>query len=142
MASLPDDPFDHYVSLGADRSYQAVADAYAVTKRTIARRAKRERWQERLAAIESSAREESHARHVETFAQISERHVKMLRAIQSKALAALQTAPMATGAQAARALEAAIKAERAILKPRHEDSTVIDVLAEVTRRAGTTRLIE
>lgn len=56
---IPSDAFEAYFALGANRSYQALADKYGVTKKAITLMAKRERWQHRIAELESKAREES-----------------------------------------------------------------------------------
>ena len=52
---LPDDCFAYYVSLGAERSYHAVARHYGVTKRTVARRAAEEDWQGKLKSARDHA---------------------------------------------------------------------------------------
>ncbi len=48
MSKLPDNAFEVYLLLGEGRSYQALADHFDVSKRTVASRAKDEGWQERL----------------------------------------------------------------------------------------------
>lgn len=55
-ARRPEDAFEIYIGLGAERSYQAVADRLGVSKRTISARAKAEHWQERWEAILREAR--------------------------------------------------------------------------------------
>ena len=49
---IPQDAFTYYVSLGASRSYQKVAEKYGVTKRAVVNLAKRERWQEQVVELE------------------------------------------------------------------------------------------
>ena len=43
---IPPDALEYYVSLGADRSYEKVADHYGVSKRAVTKLAVRQRWQE------------------------------------------------------------------------------------------------
>lgn len=53
---LPNEAFEFYCGLGDDRSYDAVAKHYGVSKRAVARRAASDRWQQRIAALVSGAR--------------------------------------------------------------------------------------
>ena len=48
---LPPEAFDFYVGLGRGRSYVAVAKEYDVSKRAVAKKAKAEEWQARLAKV-------------------------------------------------------------------------------------------
>ena len=73
MAKIPADAFDHYFALGPGRSYQAVAEKYGVTKRSITKLAKRENWQRRLHDVEAKARERSDERKGETLDEMNER---------------------------------------------------------------------
>ena len=114
---LPDDCFDYYMSLGEARSYQAVADRYGVSKRAVSKRASKEGWQARLGSLQSQARVRTDDRIVEDIETVNTRHLKTLRAIQARALQALQSMPLNSGMNAVRALDLAIKAERAILRP-------------------------
>ena len=45
---LPEGAQDYYFELGPTRTYQAVASHFGVSKRTVARRAKDEGWQQRI----------------------------------------------------------------------------------------------
>ena len=130
-AKLPDDDFDYYVGLGPGRSYELVAQHFGVTKRTVVRRARRSDWQGRLATMAASAREAADRKLGETVEHATVRHLRTLRAIQSRALKALQTLPIDSGLGAVRALELAIRAERAILKPKGEGQgkTLEEILA-------------
>lgn len=58
MKKLPDTAFAEYVRLGSRRSYESVAARYGVTKRAVLKRARAERWSQRLAAIEREAQAE------------------------------------------------------------------------------------
>jgi len=111
---IPSDAFDYYVALGSDRSYQAVANHFGVSKRGIAKRALADQWPERLAAIEQEVRDNCDAKLAETLAQMKARHLKTLRAIQGRALSALKQFPLNSGMEAVRASEMAIKLERLI----------------------------
>ena len=57
MKKLTADAFALYVALGEGRSYTAVADALGVGRATVNRRARAERWQERVERIEQLTRE-------------------------------------------------------------------------------------
>lgn len=53
---LPPETFEFYVGLGLGRTYQAVADHYGVSKRAVAKRAAKDKWQPRLEALIAGAR--------------------------------------------------------------------------------------
>ena len=115
MASrLPSDAFSYYLGLGSQRSYQRVADEFGISKRAVTKRADRDRWQERLAAIETEARHRSDEKAVETLEEMSDRHLRSLRIVQGKALEALRALPLGTAMEAVRALDMSIKQERTI----------------------------
>ena len=111
---IPEDAFYHYVSLGPQASYEEVAKRYGVTKRAVVRVATKERWQERAAEIESEARARSRERAVESLEAMNERHLKSVRVVQARAIEALKAMPLDTAMGAVRALDLAIKQERAI----------------------------
>ena len=112
--TLPLEAFAYYVSLGPERSYQAVATEFGSSKRTVVRRAKLEDWQQRIQKIESEARLRVDKKAVDSIEETSERHLKILRAIQSKALQALQTMELTSAMDAVRALDLTVKAERVV----------------------------
>ncbi len=87
---IPNDAFEYYVALGADRSYQRVADHFGVSKRGIINAAERENWVERLEKIERAVRERTDVRLAETMEETRERHLRMIRGIQGRALRALK----------------------------------------------------
>ncbi len=97
---MPPDAFEFYHSLGPGRSYQAVADEYGVTKRAVTDFAKRKGWSQRLEAIEREAREQSDKKIAETLEEIRSRHLKTLRAMNARALSALQQFPLNSGMEA------------------------------------------
>lgn len=113
-AKLPKDAFEHYVGLGPERSYQAVADHYQVSKRAVTDLARREQWQQRLLGIEQEARQRSEARLLESLEQMNERHLKTLQVIQRKALEALRSMSLGSAMEAVRALDITIQKERLI----------------------------
>ena len=132
MSKIPPDAFDFYVALGSDRSYQRVAEHYGVSKRGVAKHAARENWPSRLDRIEREVRERSDEKLVESLEKMRTRHLATVRAIQSRALAGIKEHPLASGMDAVRAAELAIKLERLIAgeSTAHAHTTV----EEVTRR--------
>ncbi len=145
MGRIPSDGFEVYLALGDGRSYQAVADKFGVSKRSVTKKAGKERWQERLAAIEKTARERAEEEYTETLQAVNRRHLKMMQALQGKALEALKNYPIHNAAAAARALDIAVARERAIrgtpdTRPGKVDSepgqTIIVVETGVPARAS------
>lgn len=63
MSSPPkinwDDAFAYYAAAGPTRSYRLVVERYGVAQRTVERRAVREDWQERAAAIDRQAADQA-----------------------------------------------------------------------------------
>lgn len=114
MAKLTTDAFALYVALGPERSYDAVAKHYAVSKRTVVRVAEREQWQARLDAIERKAREATDAKLSDELHEMSLRHRKLLLAMASRAATAIQAFPLESGMQGVKAAELVIKLERLI----------------------------
>lgn len=112
---LPPDAFTYYVSLGPDRSYQAVANFYSVDKKTVVSRGKQEHWQDKLAEIERKAQEGLQQKLVSSLEEMNERHLKILRVVLGKALEALRSMPLRNAADAVRAIDVCVKHERLIL---------------------------
>ena len=108
---IPAEALTYYASLGPQRSYQAVAKHYGVSKRAIVTLATKERWQERVVAIEQKARQGAEKRVSETLEEMTTRHVKMLHVIAGKALEALKAMPLDSAIDAVRALAIVIKEE-------------------------------
>ena len=129
---LPKDAFEFYVGLSPDRSYQAVADHFAVTKRAVTNRARKEQWQQRVAEIEAKARQGAEQRLVETLEEMNSRHVKSLRIVQARAIEALRSMPLQTAMEAVRALDVGIRQER-LIRGEPSDRTTIQV-EDVIRR--------
>ncbi len=109
---LPDDAFEYYVALGPERSYSAVAEHYGLSKRAITKAAQRQHWTERLERIERDAQVRVDQKLTETIEEQRIRHTKMLRAMASRAVKAIQEYPLTSGMEGLRAAEAVIKLER------------------------------
>src|SRR5690349_13667293 len=107
--------FAFYVGLGSARTYGAVARRFNVTSRAIRKASKRNEWMARLAKIESDVQEQSDKKLTETRAQVRERHMKLLRAVESRAVEALQGHRLESAMQAVKAIEIAVKLERTVL---------------------------
>ena len=132
MSKIPPDAFDFYVALGPDRSYRAVAEHYEASKRGVAKHASRENWPSRLERIESEVRERSEEKLVESLEKMRTRHLATVRAIQARALAGIKEHPLASGMEAVKAAELAIKLERLIAgEPSERAHTTVE---EITRR--------
>jgi hypothetical protein len=129
---LSEGAFEFYVGLGPTRSYQAVAEKYGVTKRAVVKHAAQGKWSERLQKIQDEARAESDKRLATDLAEMRERHQRMLRAVASRAIAAIREHPLASGMEGVRAAELVIKLERLLAGESSERSTV--TVEEVTRR--------
>ena len=129
---IPSNAFEHYVSLGDDRSYQAIADKFNVSKRSVVKRAIAEGWQGRLTQITTTARTETDKKLASAITQMNERHAKVLQAVLTKALDALRSMPIGSGADAVRAIDMVLRHERA-LYAEPADKTVHSV-EEIVRR--------
>jgi hypothetical protein len=123
---IPPDAFDHYFSLGPGRSYQAVAAQYGVSKRAVTKHAAKEDWQGRLKQLEEKARELSDKNAVESLDEMAARHLKILKAVQGKALGALKSLSLGNAMDAIRALDMSIKQER-LVRGEPSDRTVVSV---------------
>lgn len=131
-ARIPADAFDFYASLGMARSYQAVAEKYGVSKQAVTKHAVQHRWAERLTAIEQRARERSDQKLQETIEELNERHLKMLRIIETKALEALRVMPLDSAMDAVRALEISMRQTR-LIRGEPTDHTTVDVVDLIRR---------
>lgn len=137
---IPADAFQYYVGLGPNRSYQAVAQHFGVTKRAVTKRAGKEGWSSRLEAIERKARAKNDEQLVDVVAEMNERHLKTLKVIQGKALEALRAMPLTRAFEAVRALDMAIRSERVIHgEPTERTSSTLEDLikGEYTRWMAT-----
>lgn len=131
MNRLPPEAFETYAAMGPDRSYQAVATRFGVSKTAVNRRAKLEGWQERLEALEQRARQESEERIVDELKAVKERQLQGARYLQARALEALKGLPPERGIRAANALATAWKHELLLLgEPTERQAN----LEEITKR--------
>ena len=128
---LPPDAFDFYVNLGPDRSYEKVAEEYGISKRGVTKAAHREDWAGRLARIETQARQATDKKIGESLEGMNQRHIKIVRAVQGKALETLKSMPLASAMDAVRALDMALKQERVIRGEPGERTAM--TIAETTR---------
>ncbi len=129
---LPSDAFEAYVALGPGRSYQAVASKFGVTKRAVTKLAAKERWQDRVEALETKARAASEQKTLESLEQMNTRHLKSLRVIQGKALEALKAMSIDSAMDAVRALDLSIKGER-LVRGEPSDRTALSVEDAIRR---------
>ena len=107
--------YEDYLAMGAERSYQVLADRYGVSKTAIVKRAKKEQWQDRIADLEQQARERAEEKAVDELEAVRQRHLKEARFLQARALQALKALPPERGIRAAAALSIAWKHELLIL---------------------------
>ncbi len=128
---LPDDAFEHYVSLGPERSYEKVAEHYGVSKRAVTNAAGREGWPERLAKIEAEARQATDKKLGESIEAMGERHLKVVTAVLGKALETLKSLPLTNAMDAVRAIDMSLKQERLIRGEPSERTAM--TIAETTR---------
>lgn len=109
---LPSDAFQYYFSLGAKRSYRAVAEHYGASKTAVVNRAKREDWPRRIETLEAKAREATERKNLESLEAMNARHLRAFQVIQGKSLEALKAMSLQTAMDAVRAIDVAIKGER------------------------------
>ena len=109
---IPPDAFAFYLGLGLSRTYQAVAERYSVSKRAIATRAKKEKWQERLSEEELAVRKRAEKKAVDSIETVNEQHLKVMRYIQGKSIEALKTMQIENAMDAVKAYALALDKER------------------------------
>ncbi len=129
---IPTNAFEVYFAMGPGRSYDALADRFKVSKQAITKTATKERWQERVAEIEQRVQADSKEKVVDLLNEMNDRHLRVLRAIQAKALETLKEKPLRTGMDAVRALEVTIRHER-LIRGEPSERTEMSV-EEATRR--------
>jgi ATPase subunit of ABC transporter with duplicated ATPase domains len=134
MARIPAGAYEDYLALGTERSYQALAARYGVSKTAVVKRAKKERWQDRLADLERQARERAEEKAVDEMDAVRERHLKEARFLQARALQALKDLPPEKGIRAASALSVAWKHELLLLgEPTERQANVEELIKRETR---------
>jgi hypothetical protein len=129
---IPKDAFDYYVELGDGRSYQAVADHFLVSKRSVVKKAGREKWTEQLAEMNRISRQKTREKLQESHEERDFRHWTMVRAIAGRAAIGLKEFPLTSGMEAIKAAEVAIKLERLLAGDPNERSA-IDI-QEITKQ--------
>lgn len=128
---IPKDAFDYYVLLGDGRSYQAVADHFLVSKRSVVKKAGREKWTEQLAEMDRIAQKKTREKLQESHEERNLRHWTMARAVAGRAAIGLKEFPLTSGIEAIKAAEVAIKLERLLAGDPGEVSA--HVVAEASR---------
>ena len=124
--------FQYYVTLGQSRSFRQVAQHFKVCTRTVRNTAKRDDWMLRLDRIEVATQARLDQRLVETCVETRERHLRMLRAMATRGLQALQRHELTSASEGVRAIVEAIKLERVILgEPAERVGVSVE---EMTRR--------
>jgi len=129
---LPLGAYEHYVALGAGRSYRAVAEHFGVSKQTVTARAVKENWQERITELEKESHDRSDEKFLETIDEANRLHFKAFRAVLVKGIEAIKQLPMATAMDGVRAIEIAFKNER-ILRGEPSEHQAVSV-EEVLRK--------
>lgn len=128
---LPSDAFSFYAALGPERSYEAVAQQYQVSKRTVVRTAGKEQWIERLTDIDKRAREITDAKLATDTAERNARQRKLVQAMAARAAKAIAEFPLTSGMEGVRAAEVAVKLERLLAGEPSERTQV--AIEKVTR---------
>ena len=129
---IPQDAFGYYWSLGPERSYQAIADHFGVSKRAVTKVSARENWSQRIMEIEKKAHEKTDEKLAESLDEMNARHIKVCKLIQRKSLEALKSMPLSSAIEAVRSLDISIKQER-LARGEPTDRTAINV-EDVIRR--------
>ena len=109
------DAFEFYLGPGMNRSHQAVADHYRVSKRAVTAMAKREDWRGRMASIEAKTRERSDDKAAESLEAMRTKHLKIVSVVQGRALEALRSLPLNKAMDAVRAIDISLKQERLVM---------------------------
>ena len=129
---IPPEAYSYYLGLGQARSYEAVAKHYQVSKRAITNLARKESWQEKVAAADQQARARAVERAQESIEEINERHLKTAQLIQRKALEALRECTIVGAMDAVKALVLGVRDER-LIRGEPTDRAELDV-AEIVKR--------
>ena len=129
---IPKDAFTYYFSLGANRSFQALATEYGVSKQAVSKLATSENWKERLEAIAQRAREKTDQQIVETIEEMNSRHLRLVKMVQARGAEALKDMPLSNAMEAVRAIDIALKQER-LIRGEPTDRNEVSV-AEVVKR--------
>lgn len=112
---LPHDAFAVYAAQGPNRSYAAVAKHFRCDKKTVTRLAQQENWQAKIAEIERNAQVSVREKVETALEEMTERHLKIVRVVQAKALDALRGMSLRTALDAVKALDFSVRHERLIV---------------------------
>ncbi len=131
---IPPEAFHYYAEMGLERSYQAVADHYGVSKVAVVKRAKKENWQARLRELEGKAREEADKKAINSLEVVHARQLKAARYLQAKAVEAMKSLPPEKAVKAAAALNIGWKHELLLLgEPTERQANVEEIIKRETR---------
>lgn len=134
MSRVPSTAYEDYLALGEERSYRALAEQLGVSRTAIVNRAKKEKWQERIAALEREARRLMEEQAVNEMKAVRARHLKEARFLQARALQVLRDQPPERGIRAATALAAAWKHELLLLgEPTERSANVEELIKRETQ---------
>ena len=111
---LPPDSFNYYFALGEGRTYESMAAHFGCSKRAVTKRARRERWRERLEEIQRKARLSAEKKALETAQEMMARHLRALKILQGRALERLRSATPESATAAARILLDSLREERTL----------------------------
>jgi len=129
---LPLEAYAFYLSLGQARSYDAVGRHFKVSKRAVTNRARKERWQEKVAAADEKARARASERAQESVEEMNERHLKTAQLIQRKALETLRESTIESAMDAVKALVMGVRDER-LIRGEPTDRSAVNI-EEIIRR--------
>jgi transposase len=141
-ARLPHDALEYYFALGPGRSYRAVADHFGVSKTGVANRARKDGWPGHVADRERAAEARLAESADAALDDVAQRHLKLVRFVQRKALEKLRSLPMGTTAEAVRALELGIRYERIIVGDPADEVAVADAGQEADELRALRREID
>jgi hypothetical protein len=129
---IPGDAYSFYLGLGQARSYEAVARRYQVSKRAVTNLARKEAWQQKVAAADEQARVRAVEKAQESIEEMNDRHLKTMQLVQKKALEALRQTTIVGAMDAVRALAMAVRDER-LIRGEPTDRNAVNI-EEVIRR--------
>ncbi len=129
---IPQDALLYYVALGPARSYEKVAKEYGVSKRALVDHALRENWQDRIAELERRARENVDAKADDTAEEMYNRHLKLIRLMQGKAVETLRNQSLTKASEAVKTLEITMKQER-LLHGEPSERTAVSIEDTIKR---------
>lgn len=107
------------MGLGSARSYRAVAEHFGASPRSVTKCAARERWRERLRDVERRAQAASDERLLALEVERRVEEYRKIIEVQGRAIAVLETHPIASTSDAIEVLEMAMRFEKACLERKH-----------------------